>query len=327
MRRSNLVFLAIVGTVLAATILMMAAQSPAFCAPRSALALLDDVRGRAAIMGANGKWEDATILTHLYDGARLRIADNSTVVLKFRNRSKRDYVQGPSEITVRSNGLHFAPLARSVASTTFNALRATRRKLPMRTKTLMLTQRGLRLTSFSVIDTAQPTLSWIADLPLTGLEITVAPASGNAAPLAKQTVPAQTGSFNIPGRLDFGARYRITLTAIAQDGKKLTKSDTLVLLPRDKVDRLQRQRKDALSELTENPSDASPLSELLEAYVEERVDGRTLEIIDKIIALRNDPGTCKDLYLKKIEILTERGLGDMAQKVYDEYRRAVDASN
>lgn len=288
------------------------------------VAYVSDVRGHAAVQQADGSWSDLPMLARLPDGARLRVAEQATLALTFGR--VRVYLRGPAAVTVRPDGPRVAPLPSGEAGATFKALAVSRRKHLSIPKPLFVPQPGLRFASFHRVDTTQPTLRWISDVPLQGLELAIARSGEPPASVARGPVPASVTAYDVPSdTLHYGSEYRVSLLGIARDGATVQRADFLVVLPRDVAQRLTQRRQEAFAELSESPTDASPLVDLLDAYVEERVYDRALDLIDRLVAMRKDAAACKTLYLRKIQILTERGLGDQAQRVYEEFKRALDA--
>jgi hypothetical protein len=305
----RLLWLAVVACVLFASL-------PA--AGYAGVGFISDVQGPVARLGKAGAWSEATLLSSLEDGDRLRLGAQGHVTITFKSKRSRVYVVGPVDVTVRADGPRLSALSIDGARS-LKGLQATRKKRLFIPKSIVKAfPQGLYFTSFTRVDTAEPTLSWAADTPLRSIQLKIGSASA-------QQLPDPTLSFTVPSNtLRLGGVYSVELLGQRADGTVLKRSDRLELLSSGTVMRLQDMRLNAFGEFEQNPVDVSPLAELLGAYVEERLDGRVLELIDRILTQRKDPGSCKDLFLRKIKILNDRGRIREAEQVYEEYLRALE---
>jgi hypothetical protein len=279
---------------------------------------ISDVRGPVARLSKAGSWTEAELMGKLEDGDRLRVGANGHVTITFKSKRSRVHVSGPVDVTVRADGPRLSALSMDAARS-LSSLRASRSKRLRLPKGLVKAlPRGLYFTSFTRVDTPQPTLSWAADTPLKSIQLKIG--ASNA-----QELPNPDAAFTVPSNtLRLGAVYSVELVGRGADGTVLKRNQRLELLPASTVSRLQDMRNSAFGEFEQNPVDVSPLAELLGAYVEERLDGRVLELIDRILVERKDPGSCKDLFLRKIKILNDRGRIREAEQVYEEYQRALE---
>jgi len=299
----------------AAVILLVLLTLVSGVAQASDVAFVSDVRGSVARQ-VSGAWTEAEVLARLPPGTHFRVGRGSVLALTFLSPKARVYVRGPVQVAVQADGPRFTPLTAEMEKQ-LKAMRATRgKRLAFRTAFKFIPS-GVRLTSFHRFDTEQPTVTWIADAPYRAEELRIGG-------VLTQPLNAEAASFTIPSNtLRLGGSYEVELLARDGGGKVAKRTARLEIAPGAVVARLQEQRATAYQEFKQEPNDVSPLSELLGSYVEERLDARTLEVIDEIIKVRKDPAVCKDLYLRKIKILNERGLPAEAQKAFLEFQKAL----